>query len=106
MNGLATKLKKLDAETLIKVTMFIDKMGIRDEIVNISVDSGNQEQDEKELAKRLFSIVISKLYLVEKEIYEFIAEYKNISIEEAKKSNIISIVREIFDVDGAIDFLA
>lgn len=103
---LVNKIKKLDAQTAIKITRLIDKMGIRDELVNISVETDNPEQDNLELSKKLFSIIISKLYLIENELYEFISEYKNITIEEAKKENIIELVKEIFNVDGAVDFLA
>ena len=54
----------------------------------------------------IFSIVISKLYLAENELYEFIAQYKNISVEEAKKVNVIELIKEIFKTEGAADFLA
>lgn len=103
---LVNKIKKLDAQTAIKITRLIDKMGIKDEIVNISVETDNPEQDNIELSKKLFSIVISKLYLIEDELYEFISEYKDISIEEAKKVNIIELLKDIFSADGAVDFLA
>lgn len=103
---LVNKIKKLDAQTAIKITRLIDKMGIKDEIVNISVETDNPEQDNIELSKKLFSIVISKLYLIEDELYEFISEYKGISIEEAKKVNIIELLKDIFSADGAVDFLA
>lgn len=103
---LVNKIRNLDVQTTIKLTRIIDKMGIKDEIVSISVESGNPEEDNRELAQKLFSIIISKLYLVENDLYEFIAEYKGISIDEAKKVNIITLVKELFQTDGAVDFLA
>ena len=92
MDELAKKIKNLDVQTAIKLTQIVDKMGIREEIVALDIETGNSEQDNQELAKKLFSIVISKLYLAENELYEFIAQYKNISVEEAKKVNVIELI--------------
>ena len=106
MDELAKKIKNLDVQTAIKLTQIVDKMGIKDEIVALDIETGNSENDNQELAKKLFSIVISKLYLAENELYEFIAQYKNISVEEAKKVNVIELIKEIFKTEGAADFLA
>lgn len=106
MDELAKKIKNLDVQTAIKLTQIVDKMGIKDEIVALDIETGNSEHDNQELAKKLFSIVISKLYLAENELYEFIAQYKNISVEEAKKVNVIELIKEIFKTEGAADFLA
>lgn len=98
-------IKKLDVKTSMKISMMIDKMGIASDLINLEVNTGNESRDNQELAKRFISLIISNLYKVEKEIIDFISEYKNISREEAEKTNMIEFLKEIFSVDGAADFL-
>lgn len=77
---------KITSKLLIKLSMIIDKMGIADEIANI--DKGTNE----EVGKALLSIIISKIYKAEKEIYEWIADVKGISIEEAQNVDLIEFI--------------
>lgn len=84
---------------LIKLSKIIDKIEIKDALVSI------EEDDTKEVAKRILSLLISNLYKAEKEIYEFVADYKGITIEEAENEDIIKLLTDVLDVDRIKDFL-
>lgn len=99
------KIKKLTTETVITLSLIIDKMEIRDELKNLEINTGNEEQDNKELGKRLILLIISKLYKAKEEIYQLISEYKSISIEEAKNVEIMPVLKEILGIEDLVDFL-
>lgn len=84
---------------LIKLSKIIDKIEIKDALVSI------EEDDTKEVAKRILGLLISNLYKAEKEIYEFVADYKGITIEEAENEDIIKLLTDVLDVDRIKDFL-
>lgn len=90
----------MSTEILMKLSMIIDKMEIKDELVNL------YGKTDEEVGKQLISLLICRLYKAENEIYSFIATYKNISEEEAKKANIVEIIKEVIKIDGIKDFLS
>lgn len=100
-----TKIKGISTENLIFLSECIDKMEIKNELKELNINTGNEEKDNEELGKELIMLFISKIYKAKDEIYQFIAEYKNISVEEARKENIIPILSEILGIDGVKDFL-
>ena len=69
---------KLSSSLLIRLSLIVDKMGIAKELASIETD------DKKELIKNVLAIVLGKLYKAEDEIYKWISEVKEISIDEAK----------------------
>lgn len=79
---------KLTSKLLMKLSLIIDKMGIKDEIA--SIDKPTNE----EVGKALFSLILSKLYKAEKEVYEWLAEVKGISVEEASELDLIQLFEE------------
>lgn len=90
----------MEARYLIKLSLIIDKMGIKDDLVNIETKTN------EEVGKELIGILIANLHKAENEIYEFIAQYKEITVEEAQRANIIEILKEILKIDGLQDFLS
>lgn len=100
------KIKKINTEMLIKLSLIIDKMEIKDELKSLNIDTGDKAQDDLELGKELILLVITKLYKAEEEIYELVAKYKNISIEEAKSEPIIPILAEILGIGEIKSFLS
>lgn len=90
----------MNAQLLMKISLIIDKMGIANDIMNI--DKGSNE----EVGKALIGLIISKIYKAENEVYELIAQYKNISIEQAKSIEIIPIIKEVFALKEVKDFLS
>lgn len=100
-----TKIKGLSTEMIMHLSACIDKMEIGEELKNLDVNTGNVEKDNEELGKQLIVLIITKLHKAKDEIYEMIATYKGVSIDEAKKEEIIPIIKEILSIDGVKDFL-
>ena len=84
---------------LIKLSLIIDKMGIANEIKNID------KPTDEEVGKELIMLLITNLHKAEKEIYQFIADYKKITIEEAEEIDVIPIFKELLNIEGMKDFL-
>ncbi len=79
---------KFTPELLIKLSMIIDKMEIADKIAKI--EKGSNE----EVGKAVMAIIFSKIYKAENEIYAWIAEVKEISIDDAKKVDLFLLISE------------
>lgn len=105
MNIDISKIKGLNTEVVMLLSECIDKMEIGEQLKSLNVDTGNTKQDNEELGKQLIILIISKIYKAKDTIYELIATYKDISIEEAKKQDIIPIIQEILGINGVKDFL-
>lgn len=97
--------KGITAEQAITISMIIDKMEIKNDLASMEINTGNEKSDKEELGKQLIALIISKLYKAKDEIFEFIANYKGISIEEAKKVEIIGFLKELFGMNEVVDFL-
>lgn len=106
MNIDLLKAKGLSTETLMNLSAIIDKMEIGQDLKNMVVETGDEEKDKEEIGKQLIVLLITKLHKAKNEVYEFISEYKEISIEEAKKVNAIEVIKEVLAVDGTTDFLS
>ena len=100
------KFKGISTEMAIIMSAIVDKMEIGQELKEMEVNTGDEKKDREELGKQLIVLIISKLYKAKEEVYELIALYKGITIEEAKTAEIIPIIKELFGVDGAVDFLS
>lgn len=90
----------METRILIKLSLIIDKMGIKNDLVNI------ESKSNEEVGKELIGILIANLHKAENEIYEFIAMYKDITPEEAQTANVIEILKEVLKIDGIKDFLS
>lgn len=88
----------MNAEFIIKLSAFLSKVGI-----DLSTISGKTNE---EVGNILISQVLNNLYKAENEFYELIAFYKKTTVEEAKKEDIIKLIKELKNVDGIKDFLA
>lgn len=106
MNIDLEKIKGLSTEMIMSLSAIIDKMDIKDELKNIVVETGDEEKDKEEVGKQLIVLLITKLHKAKDEIYEFISQYKGITIEEAKRANAIDIIKEVLAIDGTTDFLS
>lgn len=100
------KMKGLSTEALMSLSAIVDKMDIGQELKNMVVDTGNEERDNEEIGKQLIVLLITKLHKAKEEVYEFISQYKGITIEEAKKVNSIEIIKEVLSIDGTSSFLS
>ncbi len=99
-------IKSLNTEMIMHLSACIDKMEIGQELKKMEVNTGDSKKDNEELSKQLLILIISKIYKAKDEIYEMIADYKGITIEEAKKVEIIPIIQEILGIEGIQDFLS
>lgn len=89
----------MKTKVLIKLSLIIDKMGIANELKNID------KPTEEEVGKELITLFITNLHKAEKEIYQFIADYKKITVEEAEDIDIIPVFKELLKIEGMKDFL-
>ncbi len=99
-------IKGISTEMAIIMSAIVDKMEIGQELKQMEVNTGDEKKDREELGKQLIVLIISKLYKAKEEVYELISLYKGIPVEEAKKAQIIPIIKELFGIDGAVDFLS
>ena len=99
-------IKSLNTEMIMHLSACIDKMEIGQELKKMEVNTGDSKKDNEELSKQLLILIISKIYKAKDEIYEMIADYKGITVEEAKKVEIIPIIQEILGIEGIQDFLS
>lgn len=90
----------METRVLIKLSLIIDKMGIKNDLINIEADTNEV------VGKKLIATLITNLYKAENEIYDFIAMYKEITVEEAQKVNVIEVLKEVLKIDGIQDFLS
>lgn len=89
----------MKTKILIKLSLIIDKMGIADEIKRIDKPTN------EEVGKELIMLLITNLHKAENEIYEFIADYKKITKEEAEELDVIPVFKELLNIEGMKDFL-
>lgn len=79
----------------LKLSAIVDKMDIK-----ITNPKGTSE----EVGAELMMEIIKKSYKAEKEILDFVAETKGISIEEAEKINLVDFIKEIAQDSGIGNF--
>ena len=88
----------METQVLIKLSAIIDKM-------NIDLSAINGKNNE-EVGSKIINLLLKNLYKAENEIYELIALSKKITVDEAKKQDIIAFVKDLLKIEGLQDFLA
>lgn len=96
---------KITTKTLSKISLIINKMGISNLIMDLNVETGNEDKDKELLVKRLLSLIIDNMYKAENEIVELIATTKGISEEEAQEEDVVEFIKELFRIDKIQSFL-
>lgn len=96
---------KITPKILSKISLIINKMGISSLIMNLNIDSGNDLKDKEELGKQLIALIIDNLYKAEDEIIELISNLKGITKQEAEETDVIPIIKELYNNDKLKDFL-
>ena len=74
-------------------------------ILEINVESGDEEKDKEMVVKKLLALFIDNLYKAEEEIVSLISEIKGISIEEAAKEDVIPIIKDLLNNEKLKSFL-
>lgn len=90
----------MSTEMLMKLSLIISKMGIGEDLSKIEASTN------EELGKAVLALAIGNIYKADNEVYELIADYKNVTIDEAKKLNIIPIIKEFTNSEYIKPFLA
>ncbi len=79
----------------IKLSAIIDKMDIK-------IDDPKAPQEQ--IGADLIIQITRRAHKAEKEIYSFIAEIKNISVEEAESVDLIGFIKEAVSDSGLMSF--
>lgn len=104
---------KLTIDSICLISAMLSKMQIDEKFINEMVELGKKGKgkSKNELSKlqeqigiRIVLKITSKLHLVKDELIEFIAKYKGVSEEEAKKLDMIEVVKEIVKDKEITDF--
>jgi hypothetical protein len=80
----------------LKLSAIVDKMDIKIE---------NPNATSEEVGANLMLMFIKKAYKAEKEIYNFIADLKNISVEDAENQDLAKFLNELFGDAEMLGFL-
>ena len=96
---------KLTTKTLSKMSLITNKMGISSLVMELKVETGNEENDREELVKKLIALVIDNLYKAEEDITNLIANLKGITKEEAENEDLIPIIKELLSEEKIKSFL-
>ncbi len=88
----------MEAQMFIKISAMIDKMGI-----DLSTIQGSTNE---ETGLKIINILVKNVHKAEKELYELISFKNGIEIEEAKKVNVITFIKDLIKIEGMTDFLA
>ncbi len=79
----------------LKLSAIIDKLEIK-----ITDPKVSQEETGADLMMQ----IVRKAHKAEKEIYNFIATMKNITVEEAENTDLIQFVKDLLSDAGVMDF--
>lgn len=120
---------------LLLLSEIIDKMDIKEELQNLNFNTGNEKEDKEKLGTALITLLITRLYKCEKEVYNFIANYKGyypqepvilpddsrdeknkkneeyeaavkVALEKASEEDVISIFKDVAKIPGVSSFLS
>ena len=104
---------KLTIDSICLLSSIIDKInidnGFIDEMIKIGQTAKGRKKEEQEEIDKKIGIKIalklgSKLHEVRDEIVSFIANYKEITKEEAEKIDIIEIFKELMNDENFMSF--
>lgn len=120
---------------LLLLSEIIDKMDIKEELQNLNFNTGDEKEDREKLGTALITLLITRLYKCEKEVYNFIANYKGyypqepiilpddsrdeknrkneeyeaavkVALEKASEEDVISIFKDVAKIPGVSSFLS
>ncbi len=104
----------LTIDSICLISSIIDKIEIDDKFIQEMLalgrtGKGKSKEDKENLQKQIGMKVVlkisSKLHLAKEELIEFISTYKGISKEEAKKEDVIPIIKELMNDEDFKVFL-
>ena len=93
----------ITVDTAIKLAAIVGKMGIKVSDLRVP-DSGNAQKDRETVGLLILDSVLSGAYKAADEIIDFIAAYKNVTADEAKKLDFIATFKELLADAGVVNF--
>lgn len=103
----------LTIDSICLLSSIIDKMEIDDkfiqEMINLGKTAKGKSKDfaenlQNQIGIKIMLKISSKLHLVKDELTDFISTYKGISKDEAKKVNVIEIIKELMQDKDFVSF--
>lgn len=120
---------------LLLLSEIIDKMDIKEELQNLDFNTGDEKEDREKLGATLITLIITRIYKCEKEVYTFVANYRGyypskpvftdedtedikteknkkyeedlkLALEKAENEDIIALFKEISKLPGVASFLS
>ena len=120
---------------LLLLSEIIDKMDIKEELQNLDFNTGDEKEDREKLGASLITLIITRIYKCEKEVYTFVANYRGyypskpvftdedtedikteknkkyeedlkLALEKAENEDIIALFKEISKLPGVASFLS
>ena len=120
---------------LLLLSEIIDKMDIKEELQNLDFNTGDEKEDREKLGDALITLIITRIYKCEKEVYTFVANYRGyypskpvftdedtedikteknkkyeedlkLALEKAENEDIIALFKEISKLPGVASFLS
>jgi hypothetical protein len=120
---------------LLLLSEIIDKMDIKEELQNLDFNTGDEKEDREKLGVALITLIITRIYKCEKEVYTFVANYRGyypskpvftdedtedikteknkkyeedlkLALEKAENEDIIALFKEISKLPGVASFLS
>lgn len=104
---------KLTIDSICLLSSIIDKIEINDKFINEMLQLGKtakgkgkefEESLKEQIGIKVMLKISSKLHLVKEELIDFISNYKDITKEEAKKANVVDIVKELMNDKDFVSF--
>lgn len=104
---------KLTIDSICLISSIMDKMEIDNKFINEMINLGKtgkgkpkefNENLKKQIGMKIVLKIGSKIHLVKDELTDFVANYKDISKEEAKKIDMIDIVKDLMNDKDFMSF--
>lgn len=104
---------KLTIDSICLISSIIDKMEIDSKFINEMISLGKtgkgktkefKEELQKQIGMKIVLKIGSKIYLTKDELIEFVANYKDITKEEAKKIDITDIIKDLIKDKDFVSF--
>jgi len=100
-------MRELIFEDLFVLSAIIDKMGIRADINKIFQEAQKQEEAQAYFGGQIVMMMIAKIHLAKKEVFEFLADISNLKVEEVRKmpiKEVIELLKKIFENNDVSSF--
>lgn len=90
---------------LLLLSEIIDKMDIKEDLQNLDFNTGDEKVDREKLGTALITLLVTKLYKCPKEVYTFVASFKNYypekpvftdeDTEETRKNKMVQYQKDV-----------